>query len=125
MIDVHKVVELPSVLDSCPTGSRIICSPPVMGTDEDWVLLVDNIYDFWDEVELLGFVHTSEEYEDHEEDPKFFQCWRKGEVNLIVTDKRDFFVRWVYATNKAKELNLLDKADRIALFTKVLYEDAQ
>lgn len=45
----------------------------------------------------------------------------KGDVNLIVTQDNKFYDRFMAATSVAKRLNLLDKADRIALFQAVLY----
>ena len=29
-----------NIIKWCPTGSRIICNPPVMNTDQDFILLI-------------------------------------------------------------------------------------
>ena len=42
-------------------------------------------------------------------------------VNLIVTRNDTFFNRFMAASSVAKRLNLLDKADRVAVFQAVLY----
>jgi len=48
---------------------------------------------------------------------------RKGEINLIITTSKDFFDKFVKATEMAKEQNLLLKDERITLFQKILYNN--
>jgi hypothetical protein len=98
------------------TGSRVICDPPVLDTDEDYVVLTK----FGTLKTLLedGYVRTSAE---HDYDITGFVAFRKGNVNLIATDKADFYHSFVNATRLAKALNLRDKKHRIALFQAVLY----
>jgi hypothetical protein len=51
-----------------------------------------------------------------------FNSWRGPNAqNLIVTDDLEWHRRFVAATSIAKRLNLMAKADRIALFQAVLY----
>lgn len=97
------------------TGSRVICSPPVLNTDADFVVL-DNKGINW---EGLGFKMNShpEEYEGADD----VTMYRRGEVNLIVTHEPAVFVRWKVATAAATQMNILDKKQRIALFQGVLY----
>jgi hypothetical protein len=42
-------------------------------------------------------------------------------VNYIITPSEDFFDKFCAATISAKEMNLLDKQDRIKHFRKYLY----
>ena len=53
--------------------------------------------------------------------------YRRGELNVQVTTDREYFRRSMEATRLAKQFNLLNKADRIALFevvTDQLYHSA-
>ena len=50
-----------------------------------------------------------------------FRSFRKGDMNIITTESMEFFDRFMTATALAKRFNLLEKADRIALFQAVLY----
>lgn len=103
------------------TGSRVICNPPVMNTDADFVVLCDSQRGH-ERIEEAGFINTSEDHgDDYGARDAPFTTYRCGEVNLIVTDAEWFFTNWCGATDIAKRLNLLDKADRIALFQGVLY----
>lgn len=100
------------VQDSFSTGSRMICSPPPMDTDLDVVVLVDSSAAVVD-LEALGYGVDSNcpEYESPSTVPM-----RKGHVNLIVMWDKETFVRWRLATDVARELNLLDRNDRLACF---------
>lgn len=99
-----------------PTGSRYICNPPVMDTDEDYVCFL------FDDDDLLkaGFNKTSNESEEYE-GLSYFTTWRYKHYNLVVTEDREFFDLFVLATKEAKEKNILDKNERIDLFQKILY----
>lgn len=107
-------------------GSRVTCNPPPMDTDADFLLLVDEQHAdrIRSEVMTGGFELDGSDLsdvvlntpEDHQ-----FNSYSDGEVNLIITASPTFFRRFMAATSVAKRLNLLDKADRIALFQAVLY----
>ena len=98
-----------------PTGSRVICNPPPMDTDEDYIALMDDPH----ALSCAGFALGTDlhKYADMPE----FLAFRHGEFNIVATDSREFYEKFCKATDAAKELNLLDKADRIALFRAVLY----
>ena len=100
------------------TGSRYICSPAPMDTDEDYVVMVNNSMQFA-RLTAAGFEITTDQ--DSYEDMPNFLALRLDEFNLVATYSKEFYDRFVDATNQAKELNLLAKADRIALFQYVLY----
>lgn len=108
-----------AVKDFARTGSREICDPPPLDTDEDFVCLVGSIRAAVYNLRSLGFVSPPLEY-----DPEFseqipFETLRRGEENLILYESVEGFNAWVAATKVAKSLNLTKKSDRIALFRAV------
>lgn len=108
-------------------GSRVTCSPPPADTDQDVLVLVNeeraNLFVF--EMENIGFVvELGEGYAAdalNSEESDRFQSYRLDDVNLIVTVDETFYKRFAFATAQAKRANLLNKAERIALFQAVLY----
>lgn len=114
-------------LSAEPVGSRVTCNPPPVGTDEDWLVLVaaatslGNLdYDVRSEGWRLGGSLDADENVPIPDDDRFWS-YTKGEKNLIITRSPVFYKRFMAASSVAKRLNLLDKADRIALFQAVLY----
>lgn len=108
------------VLKSHPTGSRYICNPPVMDTDNDTVILVNGYYNWEEMLSNEGWEDCGIDYDSIDGD---FRAYRKGEENYIVTEDEDFFFSYVKATEGAKALNLLNKEDRIKLFAAVCAVD--
>jgi len=108
-------------------GSRITCNPPPVDTDQDVLVYVDaeRANQFVFEMENIGFVvELGEGYAAdalNSEESDRFQSYRLDDVNLIVTVDEKFYKRFAFATAQAKRANLLDKAERIALFQAVLY----
>ena len=114
-----------------PAGSRVTCNPAPTGTDEDWVCLAPRQARSWaadkdwkTALFLAGYEQGGSAVPDDgnrlPEDQRFLS-FTKGDINLIVTESPEFFRRFLAATDVAKHLNLLDKADRIRLFQAVLY----
>lgn len=98
------------------TGSRVICDPPPMDTDEDWVVLVGDLDDFEEQLKDSGWLATmSDEYGEG------IRTYRKDILNLVVTDAPQVYSRWRLATLVARRLNLLRKEDRIMVFQAILY----
>ena len=103
-----------------PVGSRITCDPAPTNTDEDHLLLLrDNaafslMAEFGFKQEGLPHFYTGN-------DNGGFRSWRRGDVNIITTQERSFFDKFLTATALAKRFNLLEKSDRISLFQAVLY----
>ncbi len=102
-----------------PTGSNYICDPPVTDTDVDWVVLVTDWMLVVNELSTLGWDYTADYLGGHGD----FTSIRRGEINLILVQEKKEFDLWVKATEEAKKLNLLNKQDRIDLFTKVWEAD--
>lgn len=105
-----------------PAGSRFICNPAPMDTDEDYVVLCRHR----DLVELLQLMDTLQfnlggSLPADPEDDSTFKSFKKGDLNFIITTDAKFYSRFIAATYVAKRMNLLNKADRIALFQAVLY----
>jgi hypothetical protein len=102
-----------------PVGSRVTCDPAPTDTDEDYLCLSFGEYD--DTLICAGFVRDGS--------PKFytgndnggFRSFRRGDLNLIVTQDPAFFQLFLTATHLAKIFNLLQKNHRIALFQAILY----
>jgi len=102
------------------TGSREICNPPSLDTDDDYLVFASGDYFaiLPRLLELSGWDRGGIEYNRIPE----FWSWRKGPVNLIVTGNSGFYDKFVLATRVAKEMNLLMKVDRIHLFEAILYQ---
>jgi len=100
-----------------PTGSRVICDPPVMDTDDDWLVFVpcglqEEALDYLD---ARGAAHIAkqDQYPDG-------VCYRYGEVNLVLLWDFACFYRWVATTYWAARLNLRDKAERTSMFAALV-----
>lgn len=115
-----QLQEMGCVVEPC--GSRVTCNPPPTDTDRDYLVEVRRYADFEQAVEIIMENGFHPEGSDHYRNSDFdFQSWRLDEINLIVTYKHWFALRHRAATTVCKSLNLMDKADRIALFQKMLY----
>ena len=109
-----------------PVGSRETCNPPPMDTDQDMLLLTmdeDRFCILLEELKCNGwFRQTGEGYD--EMMAEFFSFKKQHEdgtlVNFIVTDKKDFYEKFLEASHSCKEKNLLNKKDRITEFEKFL-----
>ena len=121
------------------TGSSVICNPPVLDTDRDYIIYTDNLRILRKELEVLGYTYSNKDVEKYKlgkTDPfqmyNSFDAYRHPDTpdNLIVMDKSADYRRWQVATKVATELNLKDKAQRIMLFRAIrsggtLYQSAQ
>ena len=124
IVDLMEVLKRSDELDPfgvdpvcAPTGSRVICTPPVLDTDNDWLVFVPDglrqtAIDFLATSGATN-VHGQEAYSDG-------VCFRHGDVNPILIWDYEAFYRWVTATYWAHRFNLTDKKDRIALFSAVV-----
>ena len=110
-----------------PVGSRITCNPPPTDTDEDFLVLTTDFQSLVEDLMEDGYEVCGEDYvmpiEEHgQEDYNFFQSFRSGDINLIVTESQYFFNNFVKATEIAKKANLLKKENRVMLFQFLLYD---
>jgi hypothetical protein len=112
-------------------GSRVTCSPAPTDTDDDWLVLLKpvakGVKDYGPEdapiaaLRAIGFEMDRRTPFYTGNDAGGFRSWRRGEVNIIVTRDPAFYELFLTATELARRFNLLEKADRIALFQAVLY----
>lgn len=122
-MSLKKYIHLPQNLwDNIHiTGSSYVCDPPVLNTDRDFVIYskkADDLVAFLYENE---FTTTSTEGYHSENNCNIFISLRKDNLNLIVVEDYDFYLKWVEATELAKKLNLKEKQQRIDLFSHILY----
>jgi len=116
---------LPFVKSITPVGSRVTCDPAPRDTDRDWLVLIDAA----DENKLMEYLSADQwqiggslpDEENKTPAEQRFISFTKGIENVIVTSSEEFHRRFIAATSVAKMLNVLDKAQRVALFQAVLY----
>lgn len=104
-----------------PVGSRVTCSPAPVDTDEDYLCLVPDEDGASAHLEAMGFTQDGMPEFYTGNDAGGFRSFRRGDVNVVTTNSQGFFNQFMTATELAKRFNLLEKADRIALFQAVLY----
>jgi hypothetical protein len=107
-----------NVLKMDYVGSRVTCVPAPTDTDEDVLVLTDNVVKFINSCTKAGFEETGSYA-----GPAFYSL-RQGEVNLIITDEEEFYEKFMLATHVCKSLNVLDKQHRITVFQAILYGKA-
>lgn len=109
-----------------PVGSRVTCNPPPTDTDRDFLCLTlsSSMLAALEALHMSGYVQRGSQPTDERHPGTIdtdFISFRLGDTNLIVTKSPEFYRRFLAATAIAKRLNLLNKADRGALFQAVLY----
>lgn len=92
-----------------PCGSRYVCDPAVMNTDIDF--LIYNKTGCSAVLAVAGYKRSSDEMKYADE--KQFKTYRKGWVNLIVTQSLTFATGFHTATYICKRWNVLNKDKRI------------
>ena len=113
------ITELPTNLykKSYLTGSSYICDPPVLNTDVDYIIYTETQTElFYYLVDTGWSLCGNAEYEGQGE----FTAYRKGKFNYIITSNLVYYLRYCAATELAKKLNLLNKADRVELFNWIV-----
>lgn len=122
---LKSIIEIPDNLfvRIHQTGSSVICNPPVTNTDIDFIICTGKQKQLDKFLNENEFENSSDDQADYELDKEGFSCYRKDNVNLIVTTQYEWYLKWVTATELAKKLNLLNKDDRITLFKFILYDE--
>lgn len=101
---------------SHPMGSRYTCTPPVMDTDKDTVILVKSIADAEKALLEEGWEPCGKgEYVDC-----YFKAFRKGEDNYVITAEEHFFKQYLLAAQVCRSLNVQDKETRCKIHTDCL-----
>ena len=106
-------------LYSCPTGSYYICTPSVVDTDIDTLFLVYNLEETVEYLKEDDWCLCGKEQYEQTSD---WVAYRKGNLNVLLTDNSKYYDRFEAATELAKKRNLLSKKDRIRLFKLILQE---
>ena len=103
-----------------PTGSNYICNPPVTNTDIDQMFLVSNLTETKEALIMDGWVICGTDKGDlYPDDYSDWLAFRKGNNNALCTNNVDYYLKFYKATELAKKQNLLNKQDRINLFSKI------
>lgn len=117
------ISEMGDNYESFITGSRVTCNPPVLDTDLDMVFLINREHSKSEQIlKKHGATRTpfsEDEYDGFDEN---FSAYRLNYLNVILAHDEKFYERFKVATELAKQFNLLNKADRIALFQAILYQ---
>lgn len=107
-------------------GSRVTCNPAPDTSDHDYLVYADGDDGILSQVVAIlstaGFEWEGNSKHYQHCGDEGFMSWRKDQLNLIVTKNPGFARRHKLATQVCKELNLMNKADRIRLFQAILYE---
>lgn len=110
---IHSEFLILGNAECAPTGSRVICTPPVMETDDDWLVFVPEELAQMSNDFLQNAGATNSAEQEHYPDGV---VWWLGTLNIIVLFDHDIYYRWVAATYYAKQMNLLTKEARKEFF---------
>lgn len=148
-----------------PVGSSVTCDPPVLDTDRDYLLYLEQgpnagaIYNFLHDNEYVnesvietpvttipengyvpadgrrieapglttafGGAHTHTILTQRYPEARVsatdggFESWRKDNINLIITYSKEFFDKFMAASDVCRKLNVLNKEDRVMVFEAV------
>lgn len=112
-----RLMKLKAQLPECqihPAGSRYVCSPPVYGTDIDFLIYAP--LDVGPKLEFLGFKKSMfTEYFKSPNQIDDFWAWRRRNVNLIVSSSLKYAETFHTATHICKSRNLKYKEHRVAV----------
>lgn len=102
---------------AAPTGSKVICTPPVLDTDEDWLIYVPpHLWDF-----CLAFLERAgAKHSPDQEDYSDGVVYRLGNLNPIILADYDTFYAWVAATHYAQKSNPIAKTERVRMFAALV-----
>ncbi len=100
-------------------GSKHTVNPPPKDSDVDYLILTSNIKGLGGALSDSGFKNESTlaEYQGL----NHFESYRKELMNLIVTDSKFFFYKFMTATYICKLFNTQPRSRRIRIFQAVLY----
>lgn len=96
-------------------GSKVI-SPSEPYNDIDYIALVEDVMAMNQKlIKEQGFVQSSDYH------GKYFISYRKGEINLVITQDSKFYDCTVLATRLAHSLGCKTKQERIIVFESVMH----
>lgn len=110
-------------------GSRAVCNPPPEGSDEDWLVLVHDPFQLKSQLGYCDITnwltsrgYRKEGYNNYSGGNSLFTSYRKGLVNILVTEDFRFYKRWGVATEVCRYLNITDRNTRVGVHRIILYE---
>ena len=110
------------------TGSSYICNPPVLDTDKDYLILVEDfnkayyfLQDHWIDCMPSGSNDFAEAYRDEKQYGTTWNAFRSGEINIMVSADTEWFLASIMATERCRIMNILDKKQRIRIFRYYKY----
>lgn len=89
-----------------PTGSAHTCNPPILDTDEDWVVWADDFNKASDDLTAIGFTANPDQTHYGAVSMRF------GKYNIILMSNKSEYDLWVKATAVCKYLNIGSKEQR-------------
>ncbi len=102
-------------------GSLVTCSPTPEANDADFLVLVKELSVAACSLDDANFVREGYTPPNGILPSTNFLSYRRGEVNILITDVVGFFSKFCMATDIAARLNLQSRDDRKKLFQAVLY----
>lgn len=117
---------LPQATEIIAVGSRVTCNPPVINTDQDFLVFVNN-HEMEAALAQLGQLDYCLDGSVVEDTMgvllgKFHSFSNEeNNVNIIMTGDMEFYNLFLQATVLCKYLNLLMKEERVAVFQTILY----
>lgn len=101
------------LVEVAPTGSRVICTPAVTDTEEDWIVFVPDSFS----ARAVDFLHTlgATNNEEQIHYPDGIVLWL-GNLNIIIVTDYAMYMRWVAATYWARRFNIATKEERKLFF---------
>jgi len=99
------------------TGSSVICNPPVTDTDIDYMFFTNDYENLYTWLFNNGWKTNEFDYETNQE--VNWTSFRKDKYNVLITNDINHYDLFETATKLATKLNLLDKSQRITLFSYI------
>ena len=129
----EELQKLGCTVEMC--GSKVTCNPAPVATDTDYLVQIIPDEKAWRTGEsvsnqkiasIVDYLSTGNFQLEGSGSYQLaaqtgFMSWRFGDVNLLVSANGAWCTRHRAATALCTRLNLLNKADRIAVFQAVLY----
>lgn len=103
--------------DAAPTGSRVICNPPILDTDEDWLVFVPESVQ---SKAIDWLVNHGAEYPGDQEHYPDGVCFHLGSLNPILIWDWTHYYKWVAATWIVQKLNPQSKEERTHYFAALV-----
>lgn len=127
----NKFEQYFSAISVYPTGSRYTCTPPVMDTDEDYLVLVEDFnkvyyklispFSDWEDCMPQGSPEFIQAYTDERQYGISWNAFRKGQINIMITGDMHWYLASVAATELCRKLNIQSKEQRIRIFRHLKY----